>query len=287
MVIVISTEHTEGDTMKKITPRIFTTVVLLLTAVSLIIRALGAVLFYDFQSEAYTGPNILLYVLGVLLLLTVPVIVVLARNAFLGRKSLIVPKSNFITSFVTAMAGFLFVIAALVMAYCRFTGIADSYTGSTPLADVLLILSSLDIAAFMFRRIGKNFEEKRRKSTYGLNYVLPVEYAITRLFVLFYSCLRRVTLIYEKLTLVSLVVICLFFLYEARYANSEKKRPLAPYCSMAGLAVLFVTLSALPSLVVFLIYPHGIMNAVFCVADLSIAAYAAVNLFGVANDKRD
>lgn len=259
---------------------------LILGAVSCFIRCVLMFLYTDTDGE-YTGSKLLLYFLSILLIAALVFSVVVSRKSTKGFVARLGDSVDFFSVFVYACGGFFQAFSLLFMAYAFIKG-TSFFDGDTRLSSLLLIFASLFTAVLCFIKASGKEPSLKKSPFYSLMYLFPVFWALVRLFVLFVNYSAMAIYTAEKLQVLSLVVLTVYFLYEARLYHSQKPLSLGTYSCVSILTVVLVPLSALPSFLrsLFMNESASLGQPILCLVELAMCAFAAASFANTLKNRR-
>ncbi len=251
------------------------------------VRSVLMFLYTDNLGE-YSGSKVLLYLLSALL---IAAIVLFAAATGKNTKKEAVhtsTDSGFAEIFVWACVGFFHAFSILFMAFALIEGSAF-FEGGTKLATLLLLIASLFCAVLCFIKASGKESKLKSSPFYSLMYIFPISWSLIRLFVLFINYSAMAIYTTEKLQILSLIVLTVYFLYEARLYYFQKPLSLRSYAVVSGGALILVPLSALPSFLksLFINESANFGEPILCLVELAMCAYAAVSLAAALKNRRN
>ncbi len=260
---------------------------LLLGAAACAVRCVLMFLYSDEQGE-YSGSRAVLYLLAAVLIAALVLYALWARKRFGKLNTRIFCDGDFASVFVYACVGFFQLFSLAFMAYALVSG-SPFFEGDSTAADLLIMLASLFTALLFFIKATGKEKALQRSPFYALLYIFPVGWSLIRLFVLFveYSTMALYTA--QKLQVLSLVVLTVYFLYEARLYYAPRPMKLSTYISVSALTVVLVPLSALPSFLksLFLNESANLGEPILCLVELAMCAVAAAGLANALKAKEE
>ncbi len=271
-------------TSRKYSPLFFA---LMLGAVACAVRCALMFLYTDDYGE-YSGSRVLLYLLSAALIAALIYLFVVTRKNTKGYAARANSDAGFAPVFIYACAGFFQSFSLVFMAYALIQG-TPFFEGDTNFSVFLLICASLFTAAFCFIKASGKEAKLKRSPFYSLMYIFPVAWALVRLFVLFVNYSAMAIYTTEKLQILSLVMLTVYFLYEARLYYMQKPLSLSAYAAVSAFTVVLVPLSALPSFLksLFISQSANIGEPILCLVELAMCAFAAVGFANALKDRRN
>ena len=259
---------------------------LIIAAIACALRCVLTFLYTDDYGE-YSGSKILLYLLVAVLIAALAYLVYATRKNTKGFAARLGGSADFVSVFAYACAGFFQVFSLLFMAYALFSG-TTFFEGETKLANLLLICASALTAVLCFIKASGKEQIFKRSPFYSLMYIFPIAWPLIRLFVLFVKYSAMAIYATEKLKILSLVMLTVYFLYEARLYYFDKPVPLKTYATASALTVVLVPLSALPSFLKSLFISEGtsIGEPILCLVELAMCAFAAATFANTLKNRR-
>lgn len=254
-------------------------------AVACAVRCTLMFLYTDDYGE-YSGSKLLLYLLVAILIATLAFCIVAARKNTKGALARINSDLDFSSVFVYACCGFFQAFSLIFMAYALING-TEFFEGETKLSNLILIFASLFTAALCFIKASGKETRQRLSPFYSLMYLFPVAWSLVRLFVLFVNYSDMAIYTTEKLQILSLVMLTVYFLYEARLYYMQKPVSLSSYATVSVATIVLVPLSALPSFLksLFISQNANIGQPILCLVELSMCAFAAASFSNALKNK--
>lgn len=259
---------------------------LLLSAIACVLRCILMFLYTDDYGE-YSGSKLLLYALSLLLIAALIFAVLLIRKNTKGYTVAVSGSADFASVFAYASAGFFQVFSLLFMAYALISG-ATFFEGETRLSNLLLIFASALTAVLCFIKATGKEQALKRSPFYALMYLFPVGWSLIRLFVLFVNYSATAIYTTEKLKMLSLIMLTVYFLYEARLYYFQKPVSLTAHAAVSALTLVLVPLSALPSFLKSLFISEGVNvgEPILCLVELAMCAFAAAAFASILKNRR-
>lgn len=260
---------------------------LMLGAVACAVRSALMFLYTDDYGE-YSGSRVLLYLLSAALIAALICLFVVTRMNTNGYSARANSGAGFIPVFVYACAGFFQSFSLVFMAYA-FIQSRAFFEGDTRISAFLLICASLFTAVLCFIKASGKEAKLKRSPFYSLMYIFPVAWSLVRLFVLFINYSAMAIYTTEKLQILSLVMLTVYFLYEARLYYLQKPLSLSAYATVSAATLVLVPLSALPSFLksLFISQSANIGEPILCLVELAMCAFAAVSFASALKDRRN
>ncbi len=248
-----------------------------LATVACSVRIILGVLYQDMSTGEFIGPKYLQYISSALYVVALAALAVFAFVTYKGGFSKAEHIDGNFAVFIFSMAGFFFLFSSAVVAYTVFKNV-EFHKGATLVSDIILLVFSLGTAAFFFIEASSKSAKISHHPAYPLLCLFPVGWTAVRLFVMFTTFTARATYATEKLQILSITVLCFYFLYEARLIRAAKPEKLTLYSVITVLTLATVPLSAFPTLLFSLIYDTGakIGEPLFCLAELALCAVAVL-----------
>ena len=250
------------------------------SAVLSVSKTIADLLWFD--GGAYKNGKVFVNLLTVLLPISIAVCIFFIFKTLSKRNAQIGFISDFPSVFSFFCTGFFNLFTAAFIFYSVIQN-KVFFEGSMLIFDLLLAVASIGTAALCFiKALGKE-TDFRKNHFYCAIYLFPTAWAMIRLFVTFIASSSKALSLNQKLGILSLIVLTVYFLYEVRIYHSQISLRL--YAVICSALIIIVPFSALSSSIISLVGGASLGEPILRLNELSICAFAASNLLNALKNK--